>query len=339
MLVVAIFKRICCCGSRRSRPSGFKLPDTLQYGQWHYLLRRARLCRDRYLRSNDDERLLQIDTRVQDVQARVEQAESQERMRFETINGRLENLEHMLNERLQGQPAPLQHGPHLVDEKKIMLNCSPSKYGSRRTVGASPLPRSWADPQGLLSRGERSMQAYLSSLPSPQKSPSNSRSLNNRLQPLPSVSLRTNMQMEQYQPQPPRVTPEVAGVFEDFDVDRRGSLDVAQLRAALSSIGITLDTRETTTMLTKYDMNGNNLLELNEFNSLVADLRRQHATYGSYTSTDNGGAVTSRLMLQAQSPSNPVMPQYLTAEEAMELARLAVEEAMNAQAARDVPQQ
>ncbi|KAL1503694.1 hypothetical protein AB1Y20_012167 [Prymnesium parvum] len=106
-------------------------------------------------------------------------------------------------------------------------------------------------------------------------------------------------------PKEPLISPEAQGVFEAFDVDRRNALDVAQLRAALASMGINLDTEETAATLARYDTNANNLLELGEFNMLVADIRRFESDASS-AHTRAGGAVVSQATGAAQRHSPQV---------------------------------
>ena len=203
---------------------------------------------------------------------------------------------------------------------------------------------------GVVARGEWGTQAYLASLPRPPsgalpQGASPSRPLTG-LQ-LPAVGAHPvvhQYQTPQYsQPptpahRPPPVLPEAQGVFEAFDVDRRGALDVAQLRAALTSLGVKMDASEAAAVLARYDANANNLLELAEFNRLVADLRQYHEQRPRAASP---GALARPITAPPAAPPAGVPraadPEYYTAEEAMRLARLAVEQAMRGQAYSDAP--
>ena len=61
-------------------------------------------------------------------------------------------------------------------------------------------------------------------------------------------------------------------VFEQFDVDRSGYISTAELRAALSKLGVHLDHKRTQTLLEKYDDDKSGVIEFPEFRKLADDL-------------------------------------------------------------------
>lgn len=60
--------------------------------------------------------------------------------------------------------------------------------------------------------------------------------------------------------------------FELFDADGNGSLDVRELMSALAQLGIQVSSEQTMTIMSRYDDSNNGLLELPEFERLVAEL-------------------------------------------------------------------
>jgi len=61
-------------------------------------------------------------------------------------------------------------------------------------------------------------------------------------------------------------------VFEQFDLDRSGSISVVELRNALAKLGVQLSHPATRGLLLKYDSDGSGLIEFPEFRALAEDL-------------------------------------------------------------------
>ena len=69
------------------------------------------------------------------------------------------------------------------------------------------------------------------------------------------------------------VTPEVRDAFKRFDKNRSGKIDYTELHAALRYVGLSFDSDEASRILRRYDDDRSGLLELDEFATLVTDLR------------------------------------------------------------------
>jgi len=69
------------------------------------------------------------------------------------------------------------------------------------------------------------------------------------------------------------VPTEVVRMFEQYDRDRSGDLDVGELKAALSKLGLPSDTSGAAQVFDKFDANRSGRLELEEFYRLVEQLR------------------------------------------------------------------
>jgi hypothetical protein len=65
---------------------------------------------------------------------------------------------------------------------------------------------------------------------------------------------------------------EVREAFARFDANRSGRLDHTELRAALRAFGLDVDSQQATAILQQYDADGNGLLDVDEFRSLVRRL-------------------------------------------------------------------
>jgi len=61
--------------------------------------------------------------------------------------------------------------------------------------------------------------------------------------------------------------------FKHFDADNSGSIDKEELMSALAALGLPVSATQASTILSKYDTDGNGTLELPEFSMLVADLQ------------------------------------------------------------------
>ena len=62
-------------------------------------------------------------------------------------------------------------------------------------------------------------------------------------------------------------------IFKGYDTDQSGSLDVHELKTALSALGLDTSTTEAIQVLAKYDVDRSGRLELEEFGRLVRELR------------------------------------------------------------------
>ena len=72
------------------------------------------------------------------------------------------------------------------------------------------------------------------------------------------------------------VPADVRAVFERFDANRSGKLDVRELRRALEAAGLQPSAKEAERILVKFDADGNGLLDLSEFSQLVSEMRGAH---------------------------------------------------------------
>ena len=68
--------------------------------------------------------------------------------------------------------------------------------------------------------------------------------------------------------------PHVVATFERFDRDRSRGIDIAELRAALASLGLRADTSQAAALHFRYDRNSDGTLTIDEFANLVEELRR-----------------------------------------------------------------
>ena len=66
----------------------------------------------------------------------------------------------------------------------------------------------------------------------------------------------------------------VRDAFAAFDTNRNGSIDARELRGALRHLGLDSSAKTTVQVLGRYDRDGNASLDLREFASLVADVRK-----------------------------------------------------------------
>ena len=71
------------------------------------------------------------------------------------------------------------------------------------------------------------------------------------------------------------VSADVVAAFNQFDEDGSGDIDSRELRAALEAAGLILDDEQALYMMRKYDDDRGKSLDLEEFSSLVEDLRSQ----------------------------------------------------------------
>ena len=73
----------------------------------------------------------------------------------------------------------------------------------------------------------------------------------------------------------PNATPNesVGDIFRRFDVDRSGSLDAGELRAALSDLGLPVDSAAASEVLQRYDEDRSGRIEMSAFRKLVKDLK------------------------------------------------------------------
>ena len=314
----------CCHIPSAGRFRGFKLPRPLELGPLQYIQTLSCACRDRFLKEDDDNMESALETRVRKMQGSTETAALAERLRFEMIQGRLDKLEDLLcRVAAPAGTAPLQPG----------LPAPAIDHASaRRRAAALTAAGGAAGPAGRVARPTSLTTSYLQSL---ARSPGSRGPLLRPVQPpvggkeqpfAPNGRERLAQQpalAPQHRPPPPLLN-ETHTVFETFDRERRGSLDAVQLRTALTALGVSADLAEAQRVLSEYDSNANGRLELEEFSRLVADLRASRQPIPSPPPP----------LTRAALP-RPQDPQYYSAEEAMELARLAVEEAMRAQSVRD----
>merc|ERR1711998_532977 len=66
---------------------------------------------------------------------------------------------------------------------------------------------------------------------------------------------------------------EIARIFYTFDADSSGSIEHGELRAALCALGLPSSASDVERILRRYDADGNNRLDAEEFRNLVVDLR------------------------------------------------------------------
>lgn len=236
----------------------------------------ARENRHRFLLKDDEEVKSQSATRVAAVHGEVLEAKARDRTRFELLDSRLERLEVMV-----GSLADRMHRP-------------PPVYKPAGSGGVSVH-------EELAARGERALQAFVASHPLSQRSSPGEprRCTMKQRSPLPpplAAAAGHSSPMKQVSPLPAvgdgrrelhrcgaaakaavrcgTVADDAREIFERSDVDRRGALDVAQLRAALRDMGYSLEAEEIASLLARYDVNGNSRLELAEFNQLVTYIRQ-----------------------------------------------------------------
>ena len=69
---------------------------------------------------------------------------------------------------------------------------------------------------------------------------------------------------------------EVREAFARFDANRSGKLDHTELRSALRTFGLDVDSGQATAILQQYDNDGNGLLDVDEFGRLVGRLYELH---------------------------------------------------------------
>ena len=70
------------------------------------------------------------------------------------------------------------------------------------------------------------------------------------------------------------ISPEMRQTFARFDRNRSGKLDYKELREALKALGLDVGSEEATSILQKYDTDRSGLLEIDEFATLVHQLRK-----------------------------------------------------------------
>ena len=85
----------------------------------------------------------------------------------------------------------------------------------------------------------------------------------------------------------------VGDVFRRFDKDNGGTLDVAELRAALTDLKISLHSPEAAHTLGSLEANPGSALTLPEFRTLVKSLRAQHPQLAASPEGDDGAGVFS----------------------------------------------
>ena len=77
-------------------------------------------------------------------------------------------------------------------------------------------------------------------------------------------------------------------MFEQYDRDRSGDLDVGELKAALAKLGLPSDTSGAAEVFHKFDANRSGRLELEEFYRLVEQLRAFHRQTGPMADPKSG---------------------------------------------------
>ena len=92
---------------------------------------------------------------------------------------------------------------------------------------------------------------------------------------------------------------DVRSIFDRFDADRNHSIDVRELRNALTALGVPADSTQAAEVLAKYDRDASGRLEYGEFRALVVELRQYLATEHS---------VASQLPPIANPPRAPPIP-------------------------------
>ena len=89
----------------------------------------------------------------------------------------------------------------------------------------------------------------------------------------------------------PPVGTDVSAVFQRYDADRSGDLDLVELRTALVALGLPVDMPEAAAVLARYDADLSGRLELDEFAKLVEQLRDfQAATHRQSGASANAAA-------------------------------------------------
>ena len=88
---------------------------------------------------------------------------------------------------------------------------------------------------------------------------------------------------------------EIPRAFRRYDHNKSGDLDVLELADALRDLGVQTDSSQAKNVLDRYDSNRSGLLELNEFTTLVHELRRFQADFGSATDApkENAGPASA----------------------------------------------
>ena len=80
----------------------------------------------------------------------------------------------------------------------------------------------------------------------------------------------------------PQVAEDIRKAFREFDRDGSGDIDASELRAALQRLGLgNVDSASAKAILSKYDGDSNNALDISEFDRLVKDLRSYQSGSGS----------------------------------------------------------
>jgi Ca2+-binding EF-hand superfamily protein len=117
-----------------------------------------------------------------------------------------------------------------------------------------------------------------------------------------------------------RVPARVSATFDEFDVNRSGFLDYAELRNALRKYGVDVNNDVAADILRSYDDNPNGLLDLLEFAKLVADLEGSGHRGGASSLVSPGGGAAgggrvgarenyqsrTSTLLSASSSSSPI---------------------------------
>ena len=74
-------------------------------------------------------------------------------------------------------------------------------------------------------------------------------------------------------PRPPPAAESVEAVFDRFDADNSGDIDVVELRNALVALSMPVDTAQAGEVMKKYDADHSRRLDVDEFRTLVEQLR------------------------------------------------------------------
>ena len=69
------------------------------------------------------------------------------------------------------------------------------------------------------------------------------------------------------------VDPEIVSAFRQFDADNSGTIDAKELRHALNLLGLNADLKDAAKIMSKYDADRNEALDVHEFARLVSDLK------------------------------------------------------------------
>ena len=104
----------------------------------------------------------------------------------------------------------------------------------------------------------------------------------------------------------PFTVADVHAAFDRFDTNRSGRLDYKELRTALSSFGLSVDSTEARAILQQYDGDGNGLLDIDEFRRLVERLSALGALPSAPPpSTGSGGSRVLGRAFRASSLATP----------------------------------